>query len=112
MDVRLLTAAGVATAVSAGVLGYWLGSESSRAREHSEAPAQPPPLSAIVQRKSSNCGAGRAYPALPSTDASIRPIIVGFAGASGSGKTSIAELLAAKLSGGNVVSISCDNYYK
>lgn len=40
------------------------------------------------------------------------PVIVGVAGASGSGKTSIAELIAARLRGGHVLSISSDNYYK
>lgn len=40
------------------------------------------------------------------------PVIVGVAGASGSGKTSIAELIAARLKGGHVLSISSDNYYK
>jgi len=34
------------------------------------------------------------------------------AGASGSGKTSIAELIAARLHGGRVLSISSDNYYR
>jgi Phosphoribulokinase / Uridine kinase family len=42
----------------------------------------------------------------------ISPVIVGVAGASGSGKTSIAELIAARLHGGCVLSISSDNYYK
>jgi len=41
------------------------------------------------------------------------PVIVGVAGGSGSGKTSIASLIAARLGGNvNVVSISSDNYYK
>ena len=40
------------------------------------------------------------------------PCIIGVAGASGSGKTSIAELIAARLEGQNVCSISSDNYYK
>ena len=37
---------------------------------------------------------------------------MGVAGASGSGKTSIATLLAARLAGRKVVGISSDNYYK
>lgn len=41
------------------------------------------------------------------------PVIVGVAGASGSGKTSIAELIAGRLTGcQRVLSISSDNYYK
>lgn len=40
------------------------------------------------------------------------PVIVGVAGASGSGKTSIAELIAGRLEGPRVVSISSDSYYK
>lgn len=40
------------------------------------------------------------------------PVIIGVAGASGSGKTSIAELIAARLTGQRVLSISSDNYYK
>lgn len=39
------------------------------------------------------------------------PVIVGVAGGSGSGKTSIASLIAARLAGREVVSISSDNYY-
>lgn len=39
-------------------------------------------------------------------------IIVGVAGASGSGKTSISQLIEQRLTGPVVVSISCDNYYK
>jgi hypothetical protein len=40
------------------------------------------------------------------------PVIIGVAGASGSGKTSIAELIAERLSDQVVLSISSDNYYK
>lgn len=39
------------------------------------------------------------------------PVIVGVAGASGSGKTSLAEAAAAQLAGA-VLAISCDSYYK
>jgi uridine kinase len=40
------------------------------------------------------------------------PIIVGVAGASGSGKTSIATIIAERLAPTRVASISCDSYYK
>ena len=40
------------------------------------------------------------------------PVIIGVAGASGSGKTSIATLLASRLEKMTVVSISSDNYYR
>jgi len=40
------------------------------------------------------------------------PVIVGVAGASGSGKTCIASLIEQRLVGVRVVSISSDNYYK
>lgn len=41
------------------------------------------------------------------------PVIVGVAGASGSGKTSIASLIAARLGyGAHVVALSCDSYYR
>jgi hypothetical protein len=47
-----------------------------------------------------------------SLDRSRGPVIIGVAGASGSGKTSIAELLAERLSHIRVTSISSDLYYK
>jgi uridine kinase len=40
------------------------------------------------------------------------PVIVGVAGASGSGKTSIATLIAERLAGIRVAPVSCDSYYK
>lgn len=46
-----------------------------------------------------------------SMDQRAGPIIVGVAGGSGSGKTSIANLIAARLRDTHVVSISSDNYY-
>lgn len=39
------------------------------------------------------------------------PVIVAIAGASGSGKTSIASMIANRLQGGGVLTISCDSYY-
>jgi ABC-type glutathione transport system ATPase component len=47
-----------------------------------------------------------------SVDGRRGPVIIGVAGASGSGKTSIAELLAERLSCVRVTSISSDLYYK
>lgn len=57
-------------------------------------------------------GLVRGMPSLgrPMHEAST-PVIIGVAGASGSGKTSIAELIAARLHGQSVLSISSDNYY-
>lgn len=56
--------------------------------------------------------ADAATDALSRCDGRRGPVIVGVGGASGSGKTSIAELIAARLGGMRVVSLSSDNYYK
>ena len=69
-------------------------------------------VSASRSGTSRSAGSIRARPPPPATDAPTCPIIVGIAGASGSGKTSIAELISARIYGGAVVSISCDNYYR
>jgi hypothetical protein len=57
-------------------------------------------------------GGNKRRASKPCAPGATCPVIVGVAGGSGSGKTSIAELIAARLHGGRVLSISSDNYYK
>ena len=137
----LVAGAMTALAIAAGALGYLLGFRVSDERHkldivevltsthapdpHSHAAAPEAGENSEAARDSAYASGGVVVAGAAADPLGVRrkmslerathptPVIVGVAGASGSGKTSIASLIAARLDlSQSVVAISCDNYYR
>ena len=117
-----------ASSAELAVLDSALGAQQQHRQGHPTTPTRGAPASSSSSRRSSSAGIDSAFPTggaslkprapppLHAPSAEQRqvapPVIVGVAGASGSGKTCVAQLIEARLQGVRVVSISSDSYYK
>lgn len=72
-------------------------------RKRSDVPRERPPLRPRSRTRSDSAGA--------LLHALRNPVIIGIGGASGSGKTSISEMIQHRLPAGSSACISCDSYY-